>query len=606
MSDKKRERLSGAPQIVMFCVSLLVVCAIALLSYRNIEAAKQASDQGKTAQSVRDASKDLLSMLKDAETGQRGYLLTGKEPYLEPYHNAVSGIPDLLKQLDAQAAQTPEQAARVRKLQPLVLAKLAELQNTVELRRANKQAEALLIVDTSRGKRLMDEIRMHGAAIEQSMDARLEEFAAAENESSDRLRVVSTFGGALLFAFVIISAVVNFRGMSRREALYKEAEAAKKLFATTLVDIADAVIVTDAGGIVTFINPVAQKLTGWKGQEALGRHIGEIFAIVNETTQIKIDNPLEKALAEGVTVGLANHANLISRDGRQCPIDDSAAPLKDEYGNLIGTVLVFRDISARRHSERQLETASAALRRSNEELQHFVSAAAHDLRSPLNSVSVVTQLLSRKLEKQLDGKDKELIGYITDSVSRVVRLLEALLSFARASHFDVAAAGRLPLDGVLKAVLDDLSVEIANADATVTSDPLPVVEAHETHMLQLFQNLIGNALKYRGQHPPRIHVSVKRRDAQWVIGVTDNGIGIDPSYATQIFQPFKRLHGEEYPGSGIGLATCQKIVAGYGGNIWVESEPGCGSKFFFTLAVADAQDAAAMTASSKEQFETTA
>jgi signal transduction histidine kinase len=171
----------------------------------------------------------------------------------------------------------------------------------------------------------------------------------------------------------------------------------------------------------------------------------------------------------------------------------------------------------------------------------------------------------------------------------MAKLLDDLLAFAYASHFEPEGSQPLPLDQVLAATLDNLSNEIGQSRAVITSDPLPIVAAQETHMVQLLQNLIGNALKYCKEEP-RIHISAERENKEWIISVADNGIGIAPVYAKQIFKPFSRLHGGEYPGTGIGLATSQKIVEGYRGRIWVESELARGSRFRFSMPATEEQE----------------
>ena len=181
-----------------------------------------------------------------------------------------------------------------------------------------------------------------------------------------------------------------------------------------------------------------------------------------------------------------------------------------------------------------------------------------------------------------------LIGFITKGVGRMTQLLEDLLAFAQASHFDRSIAQLTPMDGAFQISLENLQAEAERTGAAITFDPLPVVAVHEAHMVQIFQNLIGNALKYHSGNAPRIHVSAQQSTTDWTIRVTDNGIGVAPEYREQIFLPFKRLHGEEYPGSGIGLATCKKIIAGYGGRIWAESTLGQGSIFFFTIPMSNA------------------
>jgi light-regulated signal transduction histidine kinase (bacteriophytochrome) len=311
--------------------------------------------------------------------------------------------------------------------------------------------------------------------------------------------------------------------------------------------------------------------------------VSQALHLVNEETRAHVDNPIERALQTGQPVGLANHTILISKDGREIPIDDSAAPIRDEDGRIVGAVLVFRDITSRRHSERALTDSADALRRANEELQLFAYTASHDLRSPLNSVNTMAQLLSRRFSDQLGEQGREVIGLIAGAAGRMTRLIDDILSFANAGEVNRGPTHPVALTQVLERTLANLEDEIKETEAVVESDPLPSVLAHETPMLQMFQNLVGNALKYRGDAPPRVLVSAAESGTECVISVKDNGMGIAPEYAEEIFKPFKRLHGPEYPGSGIGLASCKKIAAAYGGRIWVESEPGKGSTFFFSL-----------------------
>jgi PAS domain S-box-containing protein len=579
-----RDRVSRIPEALILGASLAIVLAIAILSYRSGETARIAEEHRVTAQRIAKLDASLLSMLKDAETGQRGFLLTGRDDYLANYNQAVAEIPEVLKQFREATASHPDLALLLERIEPPASAKLSELKATIELRRANRVAEALAVVDTNRGKAYMDEIRTLSLEIEQMALHRQQQFERDAQAAATDLRRLSVGGSILLTVFLVLSTITVFHGMTRRDELFHQAYAGEKLLGITLASIADGVIATDAQGRITFINPVARKLTGWTENDAMGTSIDRAFAIIHETSRLEVENPLKKALAQGTAVGLANHTNLISKTGPEVPIDDSAAPLRDEHGNIIGAVLVFRDISARRRAEQQLRNA-------NQELQQFIDGAAHDLRSPLNSVSAVAQLLAERYQQALGPQGKELIGYINGSISRMKALLEDLLTFARASHFDEAVAEPIPLDRPFQSAVQNLQADIEQKGATVTSDPLPVAGVLEAHALQLFQNLIGNALKYHGNAPPRIHVHAEQKDAEWLIGITDNGIGIDPQYLEQIFKPFKRLHDDDYPGSGIGLATCQKIVKGYGGRIWAGSVPGKGSTFFIALPAGQPQTA---------------
>ncbi len=590
MDRRAQDRVSRVPETVMLSVSVFVVLAIGLLSYRSGEQNQWADRELRTSRALVDLTHELLSTLKDAETGQRGFLLTGDDAYLEPYNRATAAIPAILKQLEAQTAQHPDQALRLNAVEQLVGAKLEELKQTVELRRGGNEEAALAVVDSGEGRAVMDRIRERCAAISQSADNQLQTFTSDAQRSSSRLRLISTAGSAILLVFIVLAALTIFRAMNRREELYAEVYTGRKLLGTTLSSIADAVISTDDAARVTFINPAAEQLTGWSREEALGIHITTVFQIFREGTAEKVANPLERALAEGAPVGLANHTALVSKSGQEFPVDDSAAPIRDESGRIIGAVLVFRDISVRRRNELRLAASTLALQRSNEDLEHFAHVAAHDLRSPLHSAQVMAQLLARRFGDRLGPEGEDVVTSITDGMNRMSRLVDDLLIFAQAGaqagESDLSAEPT-PIPDVLAKVLRNLDAEIEATGARITCDSLPTVTARETQMLQLIQNIIGNAIKYRGEAPPRIHVSCQQIDSEWVFSVHDNGAGIEAQYLEEVFKPFKRLHGPEYEGSGIGLATCRKIVTAYGGRIWVESEVGRGSTFFFTMPVAE-------------------
>jgi PAS domain S-box-containing protein len=397
------------------------------------------------------------------------------------------------------------------------------------------------------------------------------------------LRVAGTVGSALLFGFLIVSAATIFRGLNRRDELLAQAHASEEKLAITLASIADGVIATDAFGSVNFLNPVAEQLTGWSLLDCAGRHIAEIFRIVNETTRETAANALERAISDGHAVGLANHTKLIAKDGREIHIDDSAAPIRDKNNRIIGAVLVFRDISERRQSEHNLAETTLALQRSNEDLEQFAFAASHDLRSPLRNVTTMALMIARRFGESLGNDGSAMVGHIADSADRMSRLVEDLLTLAKVTSPNREPPRPVSVQTALHAACESLRDEIQATAAIITADPLPVVGAVDSHVALLLQNMLSNAIKYRGPASPLIHVSALQESSEWIVSVKDNGIGIDPQYAEQIFQPFKRLHGSEYEGTGIGLWTCRKIVSACGGRIWVESEEGKGSTFFFSL-----------------------
>jgi light-regulated signal transduction histidine kinase (bacteriophytochrome) len=229
------------------------------------------------------------------------------------------------------------------------------------------------------------------------------------------------------------------------------------------------------------------------------------------------------------------------------------------------------------------------LARSNKELEQFAYVASHDLQEPLRMVTAFTGLLADRYRDRLDARADKYIAYALEGATRMQKLIDDLLAYSRLGGKTVG----LPLADAAEALrnaLADLEESLAATGATVTADALPTVAADGTQLAQVFQNLIGNSLKYRRTDVvPEIHVGAERRQGEWLLSVRDNGIGIDPQHFDRIFEIFQRLHGrKEYPGTGVGLAICRKVVERHGGRIWVESRPGQGATFFFTIPDAPA------------------
>ena len=240
-----------------------------------------------------------------------------------------------------------------------------------------------------------------------------------------------------------------------------------------------------------------------------------------------------------------------------------------------------RRVEERTH---QLERAQDNLRRYAAELEQFAFIAAHDLQEPLRTTNAYTQLLARRYRGTMDRDADEFIDYITGSVRRMSLLVNDLHSYTEVMHDGQEPPKPVDLNAIVESARKMLSGMIDDAGASVEVAPLPPVPGRGTQLAQVFQNLISNAIKYRRpEEPPRISIAARREDSFWRISVEDNGLGIEPQYLIQIFGLFKRLHGRDVPGTGLGLAICQKVVEAHGGRIWVESEPGAGSTFHFTL-----------------------
>jgi light-regulated signal transduction histidine kinase (bacteriophytochrome) len=233
----------------------------------------------------------------------------------------------------------------------------------------------------------------------------------------------------------------------------------------------------------------------------------------------------------------------------------------------------------------QLTEKNSELRRSNEALERFAHIASHELQEPLRMVASYTQLLSRRYTGRLDADADEFIAYAVDGTQRMKRLISDLLLYSRAG-VGAPPLRELKSEDVLRVALDNLKAAIEESQAVVTFDPLPTLVAADSQLVRVFQNLVGNAIKYRGDQAPNVHISAHRAKREWIFSVSDNGIGIDPKYFDRIFLIFQRLHGrEEYEGTGIGVAICVRILQQQRGRIWVESRLGQGSTFHFALPI---------------------
>jgi PAS domain S-box-containing protein len=927
---------------------VLILFAMGFSAYRNWNQMREEMAQGLHDRDRLLATLELIARLTDAETGQRGYLLTGSDEYLRPYEKATAAIPTLLNQVTEAAGTDPELIEDARLLKGASAKKLDELAATIAIRREKGLDAALEMVRSNAGQLTMDSIRTVGEAMTDRefalLQARRNDIAAAGFRA---FWLILVGLAALLFSIIVLQRAVD-RGIRAREALVADLDQAKQKLEITLMSIGDAVIACNEQRRITLMNSVAEKLTGWKRDEAQGQPIERIFHIVDEETRAKVESPVEKVLRTGEIAGLANHTVLIGKDGGEFPIDDSGAPIRDPHNRVLGVVLVFRDISKRRaqenqvdkwhrifqqagfgvailvdagkkilevneafarmhgytlgelhdkpfgelvagdvggrtddhlvyesvhkrkdgstfyaitdmtvfrnaageplfraayfaditdrkraeldlrHSEERFRAAAEAmgdviwtnnphgemrgeqpgwaaftgqtyeeyqgfggakaihpddvealraweravtevkkfttecrvrrhdgeyrlvsttavpvfeggkvrewvgamtditdrrrgeeevresderfrglatafpqlvwsskadgnleyandlwkdytgpsgeapgahafwdhllhpedagphmerwrdsmtsgkmfesqvrlrrssdgeyrwficravpvrgregrivrwlgactdindqmnyavdlritneaLQRSNADLEQFAYAASHDLQEPLRMISLYTQLLQEEYAGVLDETARSYVEFAVGGAQRMERLLQDLMAYSRVSAAPQSDAEASDARIALAIALDNLKAAVQKSGAQFHISELPKVNTPEVHLILLFQNLIGNALKYSGGKVPEVWIDAQPVEKFWKFSVRDNGIGVDPRYARQIFGIFKRLHGAEYEGTGIGLAVCQRIVDRTGGRIWLESAPGAGTTFYFTL-----------------------
>jgi PAS domain S-box-containing protein len=358
----------------------------------------------------------------------------------------------------------------------------------------------------------------------------------------------------------------------------RRSQEAYRHLATIVETSNDAIIGMDLAGRFISWNAAAERLYGYSPAETIGQSTEIIVPVERHQEPAQILDSIQRgqSIAPFETVRM-------TKDGRRVHVSLTVSPLTDHEGRTTGASIIARDISKRKRAEETLRERTLALERSNQELEQFAYVASHDLQEPLRMVTSYMQLLARRYQGQLDADADAFIAFAVDGANRMKNLIDDLLAYSRIGTRGKALA---PVDSgaLLAQVLTDLQFTIEESRAKITYDPLPTVVADRSQLAQVFRNLVGNAFKFRSDQPPVVHISVARQEDDWVFSVHDNGIGIDPEYGERIFVIFQRLHNrEEYPGTGIGLAICKKIVERHGGRIWVESEPGYGSIFHFTL-----------------------
>jgi len=405
---------------------------------------------------------------------------------------------------------------------------------------------------------------------------------------------------------ILVTAAI--RNIGGRKAAEKHLIQMEGRYRGLLEAAPDAMVVVNQTGEIVLLNVQAEKQFGYRRDELVGQRVKNIipegFA---ERLIADASRSVADALAQQIGMGIELSGR--RKDGSEFPIEIMLSPLESAEGILVTAAI--RNISARKKSEqantqlenqatvmrgahdelelrvsertKELAFANQVLEQSNLELKQFAYIASHDLQSPLRSISGFVQLLKMEYEDKLSEEAVDWIRRTVQSIGQMQTLIRDLLSYSRVDARSVPFT-QIPFLDIVNDALTLLESSIRDSGGRVTWDQLPVIMGDRSQLVQLIQNLIGNGLTYRGDKPPHIHLSAERSGKEWVFSVCDNGIGIDPKHYEQIFEIFKRLHDQkDYPGTGIGLAVCRRVVIRHGGRIWVQSEPGHGSTFFFTI-----------------------
>jgi signal transduction histidine kinase len=462
--------------IAGFGMALVVLICVCVLSYRSM--VQNAKDRAWVTHThvVVESLDTVLTDLLDAETGQRGYAITGDESYLVPYRNSLEHVTQDVRTVREQTADNPTQQSSMDRLEPIVDQRLAVMREAIDARLEGGLEGGAKVIKQGAGRRYMDQLRVIIAEMKQEENHKLASRTQELDASTRKTKAMIVAGNALAVIFLFLAGFAVRQEMMRRQ---------------------------DAENAVRRAN-----------------------------------EDLERKVTERTV---------------------------------------------------ELEKRAKDLARSNSELEQFAYVASHDLQEPLRMVASFTQLLGKRYNDKLDDDAREFINFAVDGAKRMQTLISDLLSFSR-----VGTQGKrqepIECDEVLDRVLYNLQPAIKESGAVITRGQLPRVIGNPQQLGQLFQNLIGNAIKFHGAETPQVSVTAERQGLEWRIAIHDNGIGISAEHMDRIFVIFQRLHTRtEYPGTGIGLAICKRIVERNGGRIWVESPPAEGSTFNFTIAAAETQ-----------------
>jgi PAS domain S-box-containing protein len=536
---------------------------------------------------------ELESVVKDAETGQRGFIITGDESYLQPFSQASERLPKDVEELRRfpWIDISPDEIGRITQL---IEQKMAELRSTIELRRSGGFDAVAAVIRDGAGKQLMDKLRAELGQLKERQVSGLKADAIRSDKATFTRTLVFLFSGILNIAILAwgyrrIAEAIKQRDVALREAGMRgfELQQQKDLLSVTLSSIGDCVIVADEEARITFLNPVAEEVTGWKLDEALGRPTSEVFRILNEQTREPVESPVDKVMRQGVIVGLANHTVLIRKDGSEIPIDDSGAPIRDGKGGIRGVVLVFRDFSEHKQAERELRVAKDAAETANKAKDQFLAMLSHELRTPLTPVLATLNLWeaseevpqSLQSDVQMLRRSIELEARIIDDLLDLTRIARGMLSFSP-ENTDVHS--------LVEFLVGLSQSEFQNKELRVTLQ----LEARRHHvhtdaarLQQVVWNILRNAIKFTEQGGAVTIATSNDAQNDIVIAISDSGIGMTPETLSKLFVPFEQAdptRNRRYGGLGLGMAISNALVELLEGHLQAESA-GLGKGSTFTV-----------------------
>jgi PAS domain S-box-containing protein len=566
-----------------FGSAILALLVVGAMSFRGIAVSTESDRWVRHTHEVLESLQDLLFEMENIESSDRGFVLTGNESYLDSYRATKSNAEQDEANLRSLTMDNPRQLIKLPTLEKLFAQKIQFGEMAISLRRSRGLAAAADAIQGGEGKLIMD---LYRTGIGEMRDEELRLLVLRDADAKRRLgqtKAILILGSVLGLLIATVAGWSVQRDSSGRILAEEALREGEERFRTLANNISQLAWMADEKGYIFWYNQrwfeytgtTLEEMAGWGWQKV--HHPDHVQQVVAK---------ISKCFQSGEV--WEDTFPLRGRDGNYRLFLSRAVPIRDPEGKVLRWFGTNTDITERMQSEEHLVKIVGELKRSNDELQQFAYVASHDLQEPLRMVASYTQLLAQRYKGRLDSDADEFIAYAVDGANRMQGLIQDLLAYSRAGT-NGKALREISSEKALKGALTNLQVTIKESGAVVTHDLLPSITTDETQLARVFQNLVGNAIKYRSAEVPRVHVTAtKNGGKEWIFSVRDNGLGIDPQYFERIFIIFQRLHGrKDFKGTGIGLAICKKIVERVGGRIWVESQAEKGSTFYFALPESD-------------------
>jgi PAS domain S-box-containing protein len=577
---KNKSLLNQKVQLA-FGSAILILLVVGAVSYRGMAVSRESDQWVRHSHEVIENLQDLLLAMEGIESSDRGFVLTGKESYLEPCRASILRVEQYEATVRKLTLDNPQQQRELPALERLAAEKIQFAEMVISLRRTKGLEAAASAIESGLGQQTMDKFQ---GVVRGLQDEEQRLLVLRNGDAKRRLGQTKTaviFGSVLGLLIAVAGGWSVQRESTRRGLAETHLAQMEGRYRGLLEAAPDAMVVVNPAGEIVLLNVQAEKQFGYSRDELVGQKVKNI---IPEGFAERLIADGTRSAAEALAQQIGTGIELIARrkDGSEFPIEIMLSPLESAEGILVTAAI--RDISERKKSEEHLLKTVGELKRSNEELQQFAYVSSHDLQEPLRMVASYTQLLAKRYKGRLDSDADEFITFAVDGCNRMQGLIQDLLAYSRAGTTGKSLC-EVSGEDALQGALTNLRITIEQSGAFVSHDSLPAIRTDETQLTQVFQNLVGNAIKYRSTEVPRVHVSAKKNGGnEWIFSVRDNGLGIAPQYFERIFILFQRLHGRnEFEGTGIGLAICKKVLERLGGRIWVESQPEKGSTFYFAL-----------------------